>query len=219
MVGAALHARPSHVNARTKTRELGIHGLRARSSATPGIACLDAFPRNGPGGTRARLIRLSTSDGHVRCTAPDGRGTPGASGVTCPERLYDQRRCTGCYHQTSCRGSRGSASLPSNAGPYRHLKYSAENMSSEYRSEKSLASFAFLACRPTYSALPSQHPHLLSAIDLPDGVHTPRERAIQLQSASNTSSSSLVIGSHKGREGHEGFKNSTEFEMVRFRQP
>src|SRR5260370_4009832 len=79
-------------------------------------------------------------------------------------------------------------------------------MSSEYRSEKSLASFAFLACRPTYLALPSQHPHLLSAIDWQDGVHTPRERAIQLQSASNTSSSSLVIGSHKGHAGHEGFE-------------
>ena len=94
---------------------------------------------------------------------------------------------------------------------YPRLKYSAENMSSEYRSEKSLASFAFLACRPTYSALLSQHPHLLSAIDLQDGVHTPRERAIQLQSASNTSSSSLVIGSHKGHEGHEGFKNLDRF--------
>ena len=86
------------------------------------------------------------------------------------------------------------------ARPCRLLKYSAGNMSSGYRSEKSLGSFAFLACRPTYSALPSQHPHLLSAIDLQDGVHTPRERAIQLQSGSNTSSSSLVIGSHKGQE-------------------
>ena len=26
-------------------------------------------------GTRSRLIRLSTSDGHMRCTASDGRGT------------------------------------------------------------------------------------------------------------------------------------------------
>src|SRR5260370_16339961 len=93
------------------------------------------------------------------------------------------------------------------ARPYLRLKYSAENMSSEYRSEKSPASFAFLACHPTYSALPSQHPHLLSAIDLQDGVHTPRERAIQLQSASNTSSSSLVIGSPKGQEGKTHHKD------------
>ena len=27
-------------------------------------------------GTRSHVIRLSTSDGHMRCTASDGRGTP-----------------------------------------------------------------------------------------------------------------------------------------------
>ena len=85
------------------------------------------------------------------------------------------------------------------------LNYSEGNRSSECRSEKSPASFAFRAFRPTYLTLPSQHPHLPAAIDSRGGVHTPRQRAIRLQSASNTSSSSLVIGSHKCHEGHEGF--------------
>src|SRR6202011_3896151 len=62
--------------------------------------------------------------GHVQRTSSNGRCTP-ASGVArlerlcgratpdAPERVYDQRRCTRGYHRTSCRGSRGSASLPS----------------------------------------------------------------------------------------------------------
>ena len=37
-----------------------------------------------------------------------GRAAPDA-----PERIHDQRRCAGYYHRTSCRGSRGSVSLPS----------------------------------------------------------------------------------------------------------
>ncbi len=58
-------------------------------------------------GTRSRLIRGSTSDGHVRCAASDGRGTParpalhvervcGRAASDAPERVYDQRRRTGC---------------------------------------------------------------------------------------------------------------------------
>ena len=74
-------------------------------------------------------------------------------------------------------------------------------MSLEYRSEKSLELFAFPALRPTCSTLLSQHPHLPSAIDWQDAVHTRQERAIQLQSVSNTSSSSFAIGSHKGHKG------------------
>jgi hypothetical protein len=83
------------------------------------------FPRMVLVGTRSRLIRVRTSEGHVRCSASDGRWTParpaspvrnglcGHAAPDAPERVCDQRRCTGCDHQTSCRGSRGSASLPS----------------------------------------------------------------------------------------------------------
>ena len=35
--------------------------------------------RNGAGGTRSRLIRVSTSAGHVRCTPSDGGCTPARS--------------------------------------------------------------------------------------------------------------------------------------------
>src|SRR5271165_5281958 len=41
-----------------------------------------------------------------------GRAAPDA-----PERAYDQRRCTGVKHRTSCRGSRGGRSLPSPRQP------------------------------------------------------------------------------------------------------
>ncbi len=39
------------------------------------VACLERVPAQRSG-TRSRLIRGSTSNGHVWCTASDGRGTP-----------------------------------------------------------------------------------------------------------------------------------------------
>ena len=45
-----------------------------------------------------------------------------------PQRVYDQRRCTGCDHRTSCRGSRGSASLPSQ----RHRLVNGQQLDASY---------------------------------------------------------------------------------------
>jgi hypothetical protein len=79
----------------------------------------------GAGGTRSRVIRGSTSDGHVRCTRLRRSMHSGASGVARLERFLDVLRRTrrNAYtirgaapelnHRTSCPGSRGSASLPS----------------------------------------------------------------------------------------------------------
>ena len=76
-------------------------------------------------GTRSRVIRVSTSAGHVRCPASDGsctlarpaspvwKGVCGHAAPDAPECAYDQRRRSRCGHRTSCRGSSGSASLPS----------------------------------------------------------------------------------------------------------
>jgi hypothetical protein len=77
-------------------------------------------------GTRSRLIRLSTSTGHVRCSPPPmlaahrrvrGR-RPGNASVDVLRRTrrnaYTIRDAApDLSHRTSCRGSRGNASLPS----------------------------------------------------------------------------------------------------------
>jgi hypothetical protein len=76
-------------------------------------------------GTRSHLIRLSTSDGHIGCTASDGKCTPARPASQVWKRLMDVLRWTrrnthtirgaapGVNQRTSCRESRGSASLPS----------------------------------------------------------------------------------------------------------
>jgi hypothetical protein len=73
-------------------------------------------------GTRSRLIRGSTSNGHVRCTGSDGRGTPARPASHVWNASVDVLRRTrrnahtirgaapDVIHRTSCRGSRGSAS-------------------------------------------------------------------------------------------------------------
>ena len=72
--------------------------------------------------TRSRLIRGSTSDGHVRCTASDDRCIPARPALQvwnasvdvprpdAPKRVYDKRRAPDISRRTSCRVSRGSAS-------------------------------------------------------------------------------------------------------------
>jgi hypothetical protein len=69
------------------------------------------------GGTRSRLIRVSTSGGHVRCTAFHGRCTPARpashvwnASVDVPRRTRRNAStirgaCIGCRHRTSCRDS------------------------------------------------------------------------------------------------------------------
>jgi hypothetical protein len=42
------------------------------AGAANGSHVRNGFPRNGVVGTRSRLIRVSMSDGHIRCTASDG---------------------------------------------------------------------------------------------------------------------------------------------------
>ena len=79
-------------------------------------------------GTRSRLIRGSTSDGHVWCTASDGRGTPARPGWppvwNAPVDVLRRTRrnaytirgaAPDVNHRTSCRASRGSASLQAGA--------------------------------------------------------------------------------------------------------
>jgi hypothetical protein len=68
------------------------------------------------------LIRGSTSNGHVRCTGSDGRGTPARPASHVWNASVDVLRRTrrnahtirgaapDVIHRTSCRGSRGSAS-------------------------------------------------------------------------------------------------------------
>ncbi len=76
------------------------------------------------GSRRTSAIRGSPSDGHVRCTASDGRGTQARPALPVWNASVDVLRRTrrNAYtirgaapdvnHRTSYRGSRGSASLP-----------------------------------------------------------------------------------------------------------
>ena len=88
---------------------------------------------------------------HVRWSCPVYRlgwwMHSGASGVAClkrvcgraapdaPEHVYDQRRCTGYDHRTSCRGSSGSASLPTVA-LHRLIKSSNPRVYRVFRPQK-----------------------------------------------------------------------------------
>jgi hypothetical protein len=69
---------------------------------------------------------------------------------------------------------------------------SAGNKFLEYRSGKALELPVFRALLKCPSPL-LQYPHLPSAIGWPDAVHTRQERATQLQSVPNTSSSNFAI--------------------------
>jgi hypothetical protein len=87
-------------------------------------------------GTRSRSIRGRTSAGHVRCSASDGRCTPARPASHVWNASVDVRRRTrrnahtirgvapDVNHRTSCRGSSGSASLPS----HRHRLIKSSNL-------------------------------------------------------------------------------------------